>query len=264
MPEGHTIHRLARDVRRTFAGSAVSVTSPQGRFAGGASVLDGQVLRTTDAHGKHLFLGFEEAWVHVHLGLFGRVTRAAQPAPEPVGAVRMRLTSTAHYLDLRGPTACRLIEPDDKAALHRRLGADPLRRDARPEEAFRRVRRRRTPIGAVLLDQSVVAGIGNVYRAEVLHRAALSPFRPANQVSAAEWAGLWDDVVGLLRAGVRSGRIVTTERQHRDRPSGRARRVDAYYVYRRAGEECRRCGSLVRSAPMAARTIYWCPTCQNT
>ncbi len=263
MPEGHTIHRLARHVRSRLGGQVLSATSPQGPFSAGASLVDRRTLHGVDAHGKHLFLGFDDRWVHIHLGLFGRVSFAPTPASPPRGAVRLRLVGDDTVVDLRGPTACELIGPDDKRALHARLGADPLRRDADPDHAYQRLKRRRLPIGALLLDQSLVAGIGNVYRAELLHRAALSPRRQGRDVTAAEWVGLWDDTVTQLRAGVRSGRIVTTAREHRDRPSGRARRSDAHYVYKRAGLPCRRCGATVVADEMAARTIFWCPTCQN-
>jgi endonuclease-8 len=239
------------------------VSSPQGPFAAGAARLDGRVLDRIDAHGKHLFLGFDEEWVHIHLGLFGRVTVADRPAPAPRGAVRMRLVADDGYVDLRGPTACQLIDETDKQALHSRLGADPLRRDADPDGAYAKLQRRRLPLGAILLDQSVVAGVGNVYRAELLHRAALSPHREARRLDEHEWDGLWDDTVRQLRAGARSGRIVTTEREHRERPTGRARRMDAHYVYKRAGMPCRRCGSAVLAGKLAARAIFWCPTCQG-
>jgi endonuclease-8 len=263
VPEGHTIHRLARHVRSRLGGRQVSAASPQGRFSSDAALVDGHTLHRVDAHGKHLFLGFDDCWIHIHLGLFGRVTVEPTPADPPRGAVRLRLVADETVLDLRGPTVCAVISPDDKRALHARLGADPLRGDADPERAYERLRRRRLPLGALLLDQSLVAGIGNVYRAELLHRAALSPHREGRRVSATEWAGLWDDTVTQMRAGARSGRIVTTAREHRDQPSGRARRSDAHYVYKRRGLPCRRCGSVVLADEMAARTIFWCPSCQN-
>ena len=263
MPEGHTIHRLARTVRTQLGGQALRVSSPQGRFAAGARLLDGRTLTATDAHGKHLFLGFDDLWVHVHLGLFGRVGMTTGPAPDPRGAVRMRLVGDVSSLDLRGPTVCEVITDREKQQHHERLGADPLRTDADPVEAYRRLRRRRIAVGAALLDQSVVAGIGNVYRAELLHRADLSPRREARQVTEQEWEALWADAVGLLRAGVRSGRIVTTAPEHRSRRSGRVRQTDAHYVYRRAGLACRRCGATVAAETMGGRTVFWCPACQN-
>ena len=112
------------------------------------------------------------------------------------------------------------------------------------------------------MDQSVVAGIGNVYRAEILYRHRLDPYLPGRDVDDARLEPLWSDLVTLMRAGVRSGRIVTTERVDRDRRSGRARRDDAFYVYRRTGLPCRICATPVRMEPLSGRKLYWCPHCQ--
>ncbi|WP_341928160.1 zinc finger domain-containing protein [Nocardioides psychrotolerans] len=125
-----------------------------------------------------------------------------------------------------------------------------------------RVGRSRAPIGTLLMDQAVIAGVGNVYRAEVLLRHGTSPFAAGRDVDPAVVQAIWDDLVVLLRAGVRAGRIITTEPEDRARPHGRPRRDDAHYVYGRTGLPCRRCGAEVHSAPMAARTVYWCPVCQ--
>ena len=131
MPEGHTIRRLADDCLDRFGGRAVRASSPQGPFAASAALIDGQELKETDAHGKHLFLGFPGAgWVHIHLGLYGKVAFGAAPPPPPVGAVRLRLVGDEHVMDLRGPTACELITPAEKQAIHDRLGPDPAGRFA--------------------------------------------------------------------------------------------------------------------------------------
>ena len=266
MPEGHTTHRLARDLRSTFGGgTGVGVSSPQGRFAAAASELDGQPLERTDAHGKHLFLGFPaRRWVHVHLGLYGKFPIEPVPAPPPRGALRLRLENATQYADLRGPIACELIGPAEKAVIHARLGADPLRRDAHPELAWMRLSRSRVAVGALLMDQSVVAGVGNVFRAEVLFRHRLSPFRPGHEVRLEEWEAVWVDLRALLRAGVRTKRIVTTLPEHRRRRSGTASPEDSFYVYRRTGEPCRVCGTPVQTMTMAGRNLFWCPTCQAT
>ena len=103
MPEGHTIHRAALDLRRALSGQTVGVTSPQGRFAGGASVLDGRQCQSVEAYGKHLVVGFEdEIWLHIHLGLFGRIRRRKLPAPEPRGAIRVRLIGQTRVVDISG------------------------------------------------------------------------------------------------------------------------------------------------------------------
>ena len=238
------------------------MTSPRGRFAEGAALLDGLPLDTTDAYGKHLFLGFPgDRWLHVHLGLYGSWTFGPSPAPPARGALRLRLEGNGSYADLRGPTACEVWTPVEKSVLQARLGPDPLRRRPSGERGWERLSRSRTPVGQLLMDQSVVAGVGNVYRAEILFRAAVSPYRAGNLVLRSEWDGLWADLVALMRAGLRTGRIVTTRPSHRPR-GGRVRQEDAQYVYRRTGLPCRVCGTPVATEPMAGRNLFWCPSCQ--
>jgi DNA-formamidopyrimidine glycosylase len=263
VPEGHTIHRLAKDHRPLLLGRTVRASSPQGRFAAGAALVDGSTVTRIEPYGKHLWYHFDNGHLlHVHLGLYGAWTGGALPAPEPRGALRVRLQTDASYLDLRGPTHCDLVTPAERKAVLARLGPDPLRPGATGDLAWDRIARARTPIGQLLMDQSVLAGIGNVYRAEVLYRAGLSPFRPGRDVDRATWDAVWADTVQLMRAGVRAGRIVTTAPSDRDRRSGPARREDGHYVYRRDGLPCRRCGTEVRTQVMAARNLFWCPTCQ--
>ncbi len=236
--------------------------SPQGRFEDGARLIDGRVLTSTDAWGKHLFHRYDDLWLHVHLGLYGKFRDGAMPAPEPRGALRLRLLGAEHWLELRGPTACEVLTDVERQQVLGRLGPDPLRR--RPDVAafVARVLRSRAPIATLLMDQSVIAGVGNVYRAEVLFRHRLDPFRPGRDHSAADLEAVWDDLVVLLRAGVRAGRIVTTAPDDRERPSGRPRRVDSHYVYGRAGLPCRTCGTPVLDTLVAARRLFWCPICQ--
>jgi endonuclease-8 len=269
VPEGHTIHRLARDHSPLLVGHQVAASSPQGRFADGAALLSGRRVERIEPYGKHLFYGFAgDLLLHVHLGLYGTWVSGAGAPPEARGALRLRLTTTdadggpGSWLDLRGPTACEIYTPADRDRVLARLGPDPLRRDADPDLAWARLSRSRTPIGQLLMDQSVLAGVGNVYRAEVLYRAGLSPFRPGRELERATWDAMWADLGVLLRAGVRAGHIVTTVREDRDRRSGPPRLEDRFYVYRRAEQPCRRCGTPVRTQEMAARNLYWCPVCQ--
>lgn len=262
VPEGHTIHRLARRHDQLFVGQRVEVSSPQGRFAEGAALIDGQVLERTDAWGKHLFHRYDDLWLHIHLGLYGKFRDGELPAPEPQGALRLRLLSPTHWLELRGPTACEILTDPERDHLLTRLGPDPLRKRPDVDAFVDRVLRSRAPIGTMLMDQAVVAGVGNVYRAEVLFRQGLSPFRPGREHHEAVLRAMWEDLVVLLRAGVRAGRIITTAPEDRERRSGRARRVDAHYVYGRAGQPCRRCGTEVEDTQVAGRRLFWCPTCQ--
>ena len=240
----------------------MSASSPQGRFAEGAALIDGQVLDATEAWGKHLFHRYDDLWLHVHLGLYGKFREGTLPAPKPVGALRLRLLTDENWLELRGPTACEVLTTPEHDLVLERLGPDPLRPDADPAAAYARISRSRRSVGDLLMDQSVLAGVGNVYRAEILFRHRLPPLMPGRDLDPSVWELLWADLVVLMGAGARSGRIVTTEAEDREQPVGRPRRTDCHYVYRRTGQPCRLCGTPIATAVMVARNLFWCPSCQ--
>lgn len=281
MPEGHSIHRYARLHRDMLGGRAVAAWSPQGRFAAGAGAIDGATLTGVDAHGKHLFYRFATAppdggrldrghpfdgrgpdlSLHVHLGLFGRFRHyMSDPAP-PTPGTRLVLAADSVQVRLAGPTACELIDPAVEDALRSRLGPDPLNDDS-PAPAWAALRRRTAPVGQVLLDQRVVSGVGNVYRAEVLFLAGIDPDRSARAVSRSEFDHIWSLLRRLLRDGERRGRIVTVQPGDRTRPPSRLRNDERLYVYKRTGQPCRRCATPIRSWELAARLIFACPICQ--
>ncbi|MFI8411347.1 Fpg/Nei family DNA glycosylase [Paeniglutamicibacter gangotriensis] len=313
MPEGHSVHRLARQFDDVFGGQVLAVSSPQGRFAAAATLIDGQQLLTSRAHGKQLYLGFANDLVlRVHLGLYGawsfggdehftgassigaprKVGETEQgPAegsgpydgpPEPVGQVRARLVSAHGWADLRGPSACEVLTPEEAYAVRAKLGPDPLTIAAGEFElskgrgtaeehlaAARAARRdfvsrldgRRTPIGTALMDQGILAGVGNIYRAETLFRTRLDPYLPSGQISARKAGMLWDDIVEIMTDGVRDGKIITTSPAHRD--DGPVWPDNAYYTYQRQGRGCRLCSSKILLAEVAGRKLYWCPGCQR-
>ncbi|MFE3102414.1 Fpg/Nei family DNA glycosylase [Nocardia tengchongensis] len=268
MPEGHTLHRLAKLHEKRFAGGQVRVSSPQGRFADGAALIDGHVLTHAEAWGKHLLHHYDSGvTLHIHLGLYGKFTESSVPMDAPVGEVRMRLigagrTGEPHGTDLRGPAACEILHDPEVSALTARLGPDPLRRDADPDRAWTRISRSQRSIGALLMDQKVLAGVGNVYRAEVLFRHNISPHRPGKSLSRPEWEAMWVDLVDLMKVGVRRGlmHVVRPEHDH-GAPSYAADRPRTY-VYRRVGDPCRLCGTTVVHTVMEGRNLFWCPTCQ--
>lgn len=342
MPEGHSIHRIARQFAANFLGMPVRASSPQGRFAEGAAMLDGRVMTAARAVGKQLFLEFAgDEFLRVHLGLYGawdfagriivdptiasaggrigqtnqrgtelppadavasgglpdglhgaeaslssigaprrarlriseqeRVAEAATGSddafpPEPVGQVRLRLLTEHSVADLRGPTACEVLDATGVAAVLAKLGPDPAD-DAGPEaeaEFVRRVRRSASPIALLLMDQAVVAGIGNVYRAELLYRARLDPYLPGRALPEEQARALWQDWSRLLAEGIRTGQMITIDGLD---PAGyraaMASRDDRHWVYHRAGQPCRSCGTPIALAELAGRKLYWCPQCQQ-
>ena len=264
MPEGHTLHRLARLHQRKFGGQPVAVSSPQGRFADGAAQVDGRVLRRVSAYGKHLFHHYVGGpIVHVHLGLYGSFSESDVPMPLPVGEVRMRMVGADFGTDLRGPTACEVLDEAQVDAVIARLGPDPLRRDADPAGAWKRIAKSQRPIGALLMDQAVIAGVGNVYRNELLFRHGIDPYRPGRAIDEAEFDSAWADLVELMRVGYRRGKIHVIRKEHdHGAPSYRPGRPRTY-VYRRSGEPCRVCGTKVLTTVLEGRNVFWCPTCQT-
>lgn len=273
MPEGHTLRRLADDLDAAFAGRQVHVGSPQGRFAADAAVVDGSRLIGADSAGKHLFIEFDhEHLIHVHLGLIGAfdVRHDVEEVPLPVGQVRLRIVAggggPAAYADLRGATRCELIGPTRRDEILAGLGPDPLRTDADPDRAWRRIKASHRPVGDLLMDQAVLAGVGNVYRAEVLFRHRIHPLRPGRTLLVSQWRAIWADLVVLMREGVTHNRIDTVRPEHTPEAMGREPRQDDHggevYVYRRTGQPCLVCGTAVRTDVLVGRNTFWCSRCQ--
>ncbi|PPG70861.1 Fpg/Nei family DNA glycosylase [Rathayibacter rathayi] len=305
MPEGHSVHRIALQFERDVVGHRVATSSPQGRFTEGAAVLDGRELRESTAVGKHLLLRFEgELTLHVHLGLYGawdflghvsplfpdgkagssigaprrrRAVRLSETEhetdseldefpPPPVGAVRVRIQTEETVADLRGPTACEVMDPAQVDALLARLGPDPAAEDSEEarERFVSRLRKTATPVGLVLMDQSVVSGIGNIYRAELLYRAGLNPHTPGKQVPLEVAQALWRDWAYLLEDGIRTGMMITRRGlTGAERSKAVRSRAERNYVYKREGLPCRVCGTNILLEEIGARKLYWCPVCQS-
>lgn len=268
MPEGHVIHRLAGEIQQAFAQRPVRVESPQGRFADAASRLDGLRLVDAAAWGKHLFVEFEaEQHVHIHLGLIGKLRWNPPGTPPSPETLRLRISTTEQALDLRGPQTCALLSPAEVEQVTSRLGPDPLRANADPQLGWQRVSRSERTIASLLLDQRIAAGVGNIYRAEVLFRQKLHPDTPGRQVSHTKWMALWSDLAHLMPQGVKDHRIDTVRPEHTPQAMGREPRVDPHggevYVYRRAHQPCLVCGSEVRVRQFEGRKLYWCGKCQR-
>ena len=262
VPEGHTIHRIARDHQRHLAGDEVEVSSPQGRFAEEASKLDGRELKGVEAKGKHLLYHFTGAgYVHIHLGLYGKFRLSKQPLKPPRGQVRLRVIGSRYGFDLNGPNRCELMGNDARKALLDRLGEDPLRRDADPDRVWDRVSKSRSAIGGLLLNQSVISGVGNIYRAEALFALGISPFRLGKEVSQGEFDELWALLSAWLRVGVKYNRIITADAKEHGKSLSRLNKNERLLIYKKP--HCPTCASEVSVTELAARKIYYCGQCQT-
>jgi endonuclease-8 len=268
MPEGHTVHRTANDFNRLFAGQTLLVISPQGRFAESAKLVSGLTLVEAKAIGKQMFLRFEnDLTIRIHLGIYGKwnyhqLAEGLETAPAPIGQVRARFSNSHAVADLRGPTVCEVINSHEVAAVEQRLGPDPLNPNPKNLEAERfigRVKASRTAIGLQLMNQDVIAGIGNVYRAELLFRAGISPHAPGESISREQLQQIWDDSVKLLKVGVATGFMITRENLFKKDPE----KSERNFVYKREGLPCRVCGTNINIEIMATRKLYWCPGCQS-
>ena len=256
VPEGHFLHRLARD-QQELVGRDLRASSPQGRFADGAAALDGHAPTSIEAYGKHLRHRHDAGLgLHVHLGMQGKWLRLADVPPRP--QVRLRLATPDLVWDLIAPSACELLDDDGWEALTARLGPDPLRRDADRERAYEALRCYAGTIGAAVLDQSVVAGIGNVLRAEGLFLAGIHPAVPASALDRPAFDHLWDVMAALMRKSVEEGRIISAPLPADQRAT--VAESDGRMVYKQAS--CRRCGGPVDAYPLAGRSAYACPACQ--
>jgi endonuclease-8 len=267
MPEGHTVHRTANQFNEYFAGKPLEVVSPQGRFAESAKLVSGRQLVSARAIGKQMFLLFDnDLTLRIHLGIYGKwnyhkLIGPDAAVPEPVGQVRARFSNALAAADLRGPTVCEVITLDEVAQVEHRLGPDPLNPNPKNREAERfieRVSKSRTSIGLQLMNQDVIAGIGNVYRAELLFRAGISPHVPGNTVPREQLQNIWDDSVRLLKVGVQTGVMITRDELFKKRP----KKADRYFTYKREGLPCRVCGTNISIEILATRKLYWCAGCQ--
>jgi endonuclease VIII len=254
MAEGDSILRLAGRLDEALVGEALSVRTPGPRRPAGlpAATLDGRVLEHTESRGKHLILHFEgELALHSHLGMrgswhiYGDRERWRRPARQAWIALAGDSAEAVNF----GGSSMRIAR---EAQLRRdprlaRLGPELLAEDFDPKAASARIRSEgpSAELGEVLLDQGLVAGIGNIFKSEGCFEVGLDPGRRLETVGDEQLSVLLGSTRGLMLEAAESGR----------QPSR---------VYRRAGRPCPRCRTTIRSRAQgdSARTTYWCPGCQ--
>lgn len=260
MPEGPQVARYARLQARALVGRAVFVDAPSGRSDDVAALFDGATLHGIEAVGKHLLYDFgEDRILHVHLGRFGSFRSGPLPLPDVRGIVRLRMATETHWFELRGAIAVEPFDANRRALLEGRIGPNPLDPAADLDDAYAKIARSRRAIGLLLMDQSIVGGVGNIYRSEVLFLAGVHPLAPGTAVSHEVWVAMWRDLARVMADGAKVGRIVTTHAADRAKPAGVARREDRFYAYHRTGRPCRRCGTPIEEMMLGNRRAFFCP-----
>ncbi len=253
MAEGDTILRAARRIDAAIGGQQVSVETPNPRGrAAGIGQLDGRRFERTETHGKHLLLRFDELTLHSHLGMSGswHAYRQGDAWRKPWGSAWAVLKGDAwEVVQFGGPTLkvlpARAVGREPKLS---RLGPDILAADFDPGVVVRSLRSAAgLALGDALLDQTLVAGIGNIFKSEVCFAARLDPWQPVADLSGEQLDRVVQAAHELMGHAVDQGR-------------------PARAVYRRAGRPCPNCGTTILSRGQgdANRTTYWCPLCQST
>ena len=275
MPEGDTIFRAAAALHRALAGHVVTgfdtALAPLARVHDDAPVT-GRTVERCEAVGKHLLIWFSRDLVlRTHMRMSGswHLYRPGERWQRPARAMRVRLDTdawvavafdvpVAEFLrarDLPRSRALALLGPDLLSPAFDR--AEGLRRLAAAGDR---------PVAEVLLDQRVVAGIGNIFKSEVLFLCGVHPDRPSSRLTEDERAAILDTAVRVMRANTgpgAGGPIVTCSGLRRT--TGRASPEESLWVYGRTGRPCRSCGTPIESAKRGpdARATYWCPRCQH-
>jgi endonuclease VIII len=261
MPEGHKTHFLARQHHDQLAGNALVVKSPQGRFAADAKKVSGRVLDRVTAAGKRMFYEFDGGpIVHVHLGRYGKFRELPSPPPSPIGQVRMRMIADNATIDLNGPTTCQVIGPDEKAALIAKLGPDPLA-GGKKSDVWKRVSQSPKPIATLLLDQTVVAGVGNIFRAEVLFETRTDPRIAGNAMSRETFDDVWKSLSKMMKVGLKYGKIISVTAKEVGKPLADVDGRDRFRVYGKT--DCPNCGGAIETMEIAGRKLYVCRRCQG-
>ena len=265
MAEGHAVARWARELRVLVGEEVVDAAAPP-RWRERAHSLVGARVREVRTRGKHLFIDLGDHVVHCHAMQYGswQVGERGMAHRKERRFVRLRLvTDTREAVFYHGPVMEILTPAElDAHAAVRALGPDLLHEDFDRAEVARRMRGDAVAdreVGDAILDQRVVAGIGNIYKSEGLFLARIDPRRPARDVTDDELERLWNALVPLMQAGTeRYGRTTTLPEELRD---GR----EFNWVYRRRRRPCFRCGTaiaMVRQGELA-RATYYCPRCQR-
>lgn len=273
MPELPEAETIVRGLRRAVVGqriTRVDVVRPDVLRAAATGLrarLRGRSIREVGRRGKNVLLLLDDGGVlAVNLGMTGRLLPFPVPprgAARPThAAVRLRFEGGGVLVfdDQRRFGTFEALEASEWDVRHRRMGPEPLSRGFTPTLLARALGRSRSPVRSWLLDQRRIAGVGNIYAVEALHRAGIHPLCPANQVGNAGARRLHRAIRDVLHAAIRRGG--TTIRDYRNAAGGEGAYAARLRVYGREGEPCPACGAPVTRVVLSNRSAYLCPVCQ--
>jgi len=273
MPELPEVETVVRGLRQHVVGrtimavqiawhKTVQTPSPDEFTAG----LVGHRLIGTSRRGKYILLEMDnDTHLSIHLRMTGRLFIL------PAGAAVEKHTRVVwtlddghelHFVDPRKFGRVALLRGADLDALHAKLGPEPL--DAlSPEGLARRLRRRKIAIKSALLDQAVVAGVGNIYADESLFQAGIAPQRPANSLSAEEMVRLRQALQCVLSSAIERHGTTLSDEQFRGLEGRMGQNQGFLAVFRRSGQTCPRCGATIQRIRLGGRSTHFCPHCQR-
>lgn len=261
MSEGPNVIQWARSLRR-LAGEPFEAVMLPGKYEGEAEALVGECIAAVDTHGKHVLIRLSDGrTLHCHGMLDGYWDVAAAGRVPPQGTVRVRLQTSEHEALFLNSPVVELLTAEELAS-HRRLtalGPDVMSAGFDREEAWRRLRAADAEIAEAIVDQTVVAGIGNIYKAEGLFLAGIHPARAAAEVSREEIEALWDAVIPLMWREANDPGPWTTL------PPELSETGESHWVYGRSGRPCLRCGVRIKFMRQGRyrRATFYCPGCQR-
>jgi endonuclease VIII len=274
MPEGDTIHRTADTLQRAIGGQMVTrfeSVLPKLNRVDADTPLRGRTIERVEARGKHVLVWFSgDLVLRTHMRMNGswHIYRPGERWQRPHRDMRIVIeTATMHAVAFTVPvaelvSASELLQND----VVRNIGPDPLAGDFRADDAIERIQAHSdAEIADVLLDQMAIAGIGNVFKSEVLFGARINPFSRVSQLSRAQLEDIVSVATRFMRANVGAGAtggIVTYPGMRRT--TGRADPSARLWVYGRGGQPCRRCGTPISRKKQGpyVRSTYWCANCQ--
>jgi len=224
--------------------------------------LRAQVVGEVARRGKYLWLEVERGGLLMHLGMSGSLAFSSAPAlPGPHNHFDLVTThGTLRLTDPRRFGEAFLIDDADLPLRFSRLGVEPLSEDFTPEELGRVAAGRTAPLKSFLLDQSAIAGVGNIYADEALYRARLHPLSPAGSMKPEHWLALRDGIVAALEAAIDAGGSSIDD--YRDGRGEKGSMQERFLVHTREGEPCPSGEGEVVRIVVAGRSTYFCPGCQ--